>query len=361
MAPASIRRKNPLWRVALLCVGMMSSPGPIGDPRFRVVDTTVWAQDFFSYQDLLEAENRAKAAERRYLISVMYLGAFVTIWLFLFIARRRPLRWVRGPTYETIEPRPLLAVLSRVATGLSICLGLGAPILYYSGAVDVGIGPTFFVLLAFSALTPHLQQMARRYSMSGGSQLTEGSAPILYLRSFAYDETVIAPRSLVGLPQSIDTYEEAIFDGVRGHGDFIAVRNRQLRQQSSSYVPLDVEGDWQAEVGALIRRSLMIIVMVSQTEGLRWEIRELVAARRLAQTIFFLQTASAEGDLKWLLDILQISPETEARRVDIDKSGVALALRVADVPTVYLATPDVGGYAIAAKRAAGQIIGVVDA
>jgi hypothetical protein len=85
--------------------------------------------------------------------------------------------------------------------------------------------------------------------------------------------------------------------------------------------------------------------------------RLIIAAGRLRDTLFFLPVDRRGDALHWLLNILGIDTESTARSIELDRDGVAIALRALSEPILYKASPDAGGYTMVAQRFAQEAAG----
>ncbi len=101
-------------------------------------------------------------------------------------------------------------------------------------------------------------------------------APVLYLRSFEVDEVPrpeFSPgRSTQGHPIS---FEEEIAEALWELGPPEAVAAPGARETPVGFVRTRLEdGDWQPQVTAKLERAALVVLLIGETPGLLWEVRE---------------------------------------------------------------------------------------
>ena len=117
--------------------------------------------------------------------------------------------------------------------------------------------------------------------MVDGDQLIEQSdkKPFLYLRSFALDQEDGENTFPIyaGVSAPINPYESGIAAGFRGAGPLVAIGRpgEKFATLGASRVYFD-DDHWQEKVAQLASNAALIIWVYGKTEGLKWEISELV-------------------------------------------------------------------------------------
>jgi hypothetical protein len=84
--------------------------------------------------------------------------------------------------------------------------------------------------------------------------------PIVYLRSFSVEKEVSAE-------------ERALFSMLRNVGPFVAIgRPSEWAPRLGAYRLYLKDSEWKAAVGALMKRSLLVVILAGTSDGLRWEL-----------------------------------------------------------------------------------------
>jgi hypothetical protein len=116
----------------------------------------------------------------------------------------------------------------------------------------------------------------------------DNRAPIMFLRSFT-DDRISLPRerpvlSFRRTPKTADELIESVFGGF---GPFVAIGKpgdqRKYFGASREFVP---EDRWKARVVELIGRSQLIVAFVDLTEGISWEVSEVMRQAAEHKTLF---------------------------------------------------------------------------
>ena len=143
---------------------------------------------------------------------------------------------------------------------------------------------------------------------------------LLYLRPFDTDD-VILPKPLLPLLSSLLSFrpfpvriEEELFDVADGYRPLIAVgqarRVRRKRLGGLAYRTYLDDSEWQGYVADKIRRAERIVMLVKDSEGVRWELARVIREGAAAKTLFFVDPAirtSADWQTlaKMLIPLLQ--------------------------------------------------------
>ena len=148
-------------------------------------------------------------------------------------------------------------------------------------------------------------RLARMWARADGARLRsrDRRPPILYLRSFEDDAlgvatVVSARRPFLELftTRGTDPFEESLTWQIRPYGPVVAV-GRPGRPLASLGAARDHLPDavWQPEVAQRMAQARAIVVVIGATEGLRWELTQLVVRGHLARTVFVLPPSPADA------------------------------------------------------------------
>jgi len=140
-------------------------------------------------------------------------------------------------------------------------------------------------------------------------------------------------------------------------GPVVGLTNRKLIGRPGTYSPYDTESDkWRERVQELIGKAAAIVVVVSRSEGLAWEIRRLCESEVLFRTVFVLPplwTDELKERITWLISELGMQVDVKAERVLVSGHGSKqlIAIRTNGRRlTTYWAPPQKGGYMLVVKR-----------
>lgn len=143
-----------------------------------------------------------------------------------------------------------------------------------------------------------LQSTAKKIGGLSAFDVVKGAADrfVLYLRPFEIDD-VILPKPRLSLGSrllSIRPYpvriEEELFDVADGYRPLIAVAKpgeADGPHGGEAYRAHLDNSKWQDYVVERIRRADRIVVVVEQTEGVRWELERVFAEGAIGKTLFF--------------------------------------------------------------------------
>lgn len=121
----------------------------------------------------------------------------------------------------------------------------------------------------------------RRLAISARQALQDDDRrPILYLRSFrdeAWERRMRLMQALMPNGSIMDTAEERLGTAMNRLGPFVAVGTpgESLPAMGAARIYLD-DDVWQREVARLMDASVLIVLRVAGTEGLAWELEEVV-------------------------------------------------------------------------------------
>ena len=158
-------------------------------------------------------------------------------------------------------------------------------------ASNIGQADLDFPLNALAAAgaiiaTTSVGLLGRRLAMTGRKQRAAHTAastaddprpPVVYLRSFADDE-VLADANIVRGFIQLTTEEEQYARVLNRIGPFMAIGDPREGLPDLGATRIYVgDGDWQQRVEALLDRARLVVLRLSATEGLLWELRSVIA------------------------------------------------------------------------------------
>jgi hypothetical protein len=177
-----------------------------------------------------------------------------------------------------------------------------------SGPMPIGFVLGIFVLvlgllfLSFVSIrwllrrARRLRLAARSASVTSADDIlaADRRAPVLFLRSFSEDQVPLTvtpiPRVLRGFDPGTEfgTLEEMIVHGLSDVGPVVAIANPRSYDMPVGAARWQVgDAQWQGFVANQIDRATLVVVGVSETHGLQWEIEALkTSPGALAKTIF---------------------------------------------------------------------------
>jgi len=310
------------------------------------------------YEAFRDAQRRAAATEKRFYITVLSVGVFASIWIshrIVNILRRIPPGAV--PDAVTSPPRQFL---SFVCWALAVvCAVATFYVLYLRFTTDLP-SSSFFLIAALISFGGSLLTQGNRFSTPLAEDVlaSDTRPPILFLRSFAEEETGFRKSGLWGLPFASEQLEEVVLEEFKKVGPVVGLTNPTLHGRPIAYAPYDTPSlTWQTRVDELVKRAAIIAVVVARTDGLNWEIRLIKDKGYLSRTIFIfppVDVGEAIARYEWLQSQLG-SPTTRLAELqhEVNRRGhQPLTMRVVDTQSqVYLESPNANGYAAAVKIA----------
>lgn len=191
------------------------------------------------------------------------------------------------------------------------------------------IGQWLVMLLVVSWCT-RIYRRARREAMLPGSALTKNDRRpiVLYLRSFQDDSGIqLRGRATNGriLSESLRkvSFEEVVCDHLWGYGPVLAIGDPSAKGKPA---PLGAarnyatDSSWQDQASELMRQASMIVAVAGQTEGLVWEINEILRQEFLSKfLLLFPPVESQELEARWCflsanMPILGLPADIDLRR-----------------------------------------------
>lgn len=251
-----------------------------------------------------------------------------------------------------------------VGTGLAIAALLLLPavvreIAYLDGAstqfeeqlLFIGVGLAFFFFLFVCSLAWRFMQTDAERLMS-----TDPRAPVVLFRSFADDAIQMPTKRILpgflrsvdrgGNPQVVDytrarstrlklwefshLLDEALADELSRYGPFISIGEPgEIAPLLGSAKTYRSGESWQATVGEWIERAGVIVLVAGRSEGVRWELREIIARNRHEDLLLVLAPNDFEERYsRW---------HATSKEFDATKWGAALTcVRIADVRVAIL-------------------------
>jgi hypothetical protein len=190
-------------------------------------------------------------------------------------------------------------------------------------AADQGVGDGFVLLLALPlALARWMILKGKRLAAKRAEQVLaeDTRPPVVYLRSFRDED---ADKGLAGVLQSgAATAGKPLAHSIVAWGTREQEALAVLLGQVGPYVAVGKPGEpvpevgaarmylhddkWQAEASKLIGEARLIVVRAGATEGLRWEVGQLVRRARPTTLLFVLPTIAEQyaGFRRWASEVL---------------------------------------------------------
>jgi len=331
---------------------------------------------FFSYDQVQEADRRAAEAEQRLLI-----GAVATVVLAATLVLRAAIRFRRRimpgkvPEATTAPPATFLSSCLRVLGVALKILACIVVLLYLASCVQSDSGhndfPAVYAYFLSASLlwlgTTCARQATRlRTPLAEEVLASDPRPPILYFRSFSEEEVALSKSDNWWLESSAPALlEEAVLNEFQKFGPVIGLSNPWLRGRPGTYAPYDTKPEnWQERADILIGKAAAIVVVLAKSDGLAWEIRRLRDNGRLARTLFILPPlppGDTQERLTWLLSEVGMPKDTQCENIGGSSVGVAQRLAVVisgGQPKTYLEAPDEGGYVLVVRRALKDLVAI---
>jgi hypothetical protein len=138
-----------------------------------------------------------------------------------------------------------------------------------------------------------LAALARRnYALRAGRVLElDNRRPILFLRSFADDKVWLWGKGIFGKFRR-RTIDEAIEPLANRLGPFVAIANPNTQLPRLGAAQTYFSNDtWQNAIARWVQTAQMIVMVAGRTEGLRWELDDILADGGQAKLVIFLPPA----------------------------------------------------------------------
>jgi WD40 repeat protein len=319
---------------------------------------------FFDYDQVLKAQQRAEQAHLRFIAGIVGLLVFLFGFLLVQFAKfRRRIR--RRKIVEANTPPPMAGVATflRILAWLCLAAALVVVSLYtYACAVsDQSPSRTPVLLLAgLLWLQRYLRRQSAMLKTPLGAQLlaTDRRPCIVFLRGFSEEEVDLKSWSWWS-PPSPWLLEDTILRVFKNLGPVVGLTNPTLRGRPTSYSPIDAtSANWQEKADDLIKRSAVIVLIIAESPGVEWEIGYLRRCGYLARTIFVFPPAKYKlggRSVVWLGSELGFTPDIAYEVLDQNEKqdGQPLVMRlIAGRPRVYSGDPNGNGYFDAIRHAA---------
>ena len=154
------------------------------------------------------------------------------------------------------------------------------------GQADLDFPLNALAAAAAIIATTSVGLLGRRLAMTGRKQRAAQTAastandprpPVVYLRSFADDELLENANVVRGFIQ-LTTEEEQYARVLNRIGPFVAIGDPREGLPDLGATRIYVgDGDWQRRVEALLDGARLIVLRLSATQGLLWELRTVIA------------------------------------------------------------------------------------
>jgi hypothetical protein len=256
--------------------------------------------------------------------AALVAGLAVTRW---WQGRELALLGAHAPPRDLVLPRPLGAVmllvsLAVLALGVAYLLKgvrylvLPASLAQLHWSVLLGIAPRTVGIVfavggfAVAVLGGALFRVARALSRAGAARVlaADRRPPALYLRSFDDDSLPLPTIASARRPlfevlslRGADPFEESVAWELSSYGPVVAVGRpgRSLASLGAAREHLS-EATWQEQVARRMEQAAVIAVATGETDGLAWEVGQLVKGGHLAKTFFVFPPAQPESlDRRW--------------------------------------------------------------
>ena len=302
------------------------------------------------------------------IIRTAVVGVVLAILILRAIVRPRPrLRFGGTSDAVTVPPSPRLAVALRIV-GLGASLLAYVELLVYLAACISSPKPiangraTELYFLAASLLwfgSYCKQQSLRLRNPLAEEALASDARPaILFLRGSSEEGGfAVSGSGQWWLESSMPAaLEDVVLGEFRKLGPVIGLSNPSLPNRPSAYHPHDTpSAEWQTRVETLMGGAAVIVIVLGQTKGLRWEIRRIRDLGYLRRALFILPPGpDAQQRVGWLSVelLLPIEAHWEAVNLAGNTDTQPLAIRFPGArPRAYMERPDQGGYMLAVGRA----------
>jgi hypothetical protein len=277
----------------------------------------------------------------------------------IVITRRQQRREHKALGSATAGWRPTRPAPRGVAVGAVALVALiGGFALLAFGAADLAFGPSLRTLeLSLSADTAPNNvsvvlallgvvlivaggmafRLARMWARAGAQQLrTRDQRPaILYLRSFEDDRLSLptvwsARRPFLELfrLRGSEPFEEAVAWELEPYGPVVAVgrpgRSLASLGAAREYLPQE---RWRDEVAERMATAHAIVITLGDTEGLAWELGQIITAQHLSKTIFVFPPMTREALLhRWtFMDRVLTTAGVDPIRLPVDPASAFTA------------------------------------
>jgi hypothetical protein len=161
----------------------------------------------------------------------------------------------------------------------------------------------FTLLLAVAGLkiAAFLQSFAKRLGGLSVSDVLKKTDDrfLLYMRPFDADDLILPKPRLPLLSRLLSFHpfpvriEEELFDVADGYRPLIAVGKpgSGIVSGGLAYRTYLEDSEWQGYVADKIRRADRIVMLIEDTDGVRWEFERVIAERATIKTLFLFEPA----------------------------------------------------------------------
>ncbi|MBL8739647.1 MAG: hypothetical protein JNK04_01095 [Myxococcales bacterium] len=190
--------------------------------------------------------------------------------------------------------------------------------------------------------------------------------PVLYLRSFEAEDQPAADLGAFGELTDATSVEDAMLPKLGRLGPLVALENLVQPTVPATYSRETVDPkQWRKTVRRRATEARTIIVLLSSSAGLRWELAMLVRRNVLAKTVLvFPPGGAAERGALWQTFVAAAAtvdpkwadvplPPTEEEL--LEPAAVAVVFDASSAPSLLTEIGTVGGYADLAEAIAAQV------
>jgi hypothetical protein len=166
-----------------------------------------------------------------------------------------------------------------------------------------------------------MQSLAKRLGGLGVSDVLRGAGDrfLLYLRPFDSDDVVLPKPKLPPLSRLLSfrpfpaRIEEELFDVADGYRPLIAVGKPGATGTGGvAYRAWLEDSEWQGYVADKIRRADAIVLLLKDTDGVRWELAKIIAEGAAGKTLFLFDPAAKDPAVHDSLAARMLPPLVEA-------------------------------------------------
>ena len=191
-----------------------------------------------------------------------------------------------------------------VLIGLSVGIFGSAVVVLFVLPSEVRFLGNILITVAGTGVAAWIALARRHFTRSGESLLTlQSRPPILFLRQFSDDGaisiagTLMSRRRISWRAFWYRTYEERFNWALRPIGPMIAIGRPDESLPALGAARIYVGDDaWQDKVKQLIEISQLVLLQIGETEGIRWEVQQIVGKVDPAKLILCLPIDERNGE-----------------------------------------------------------------
>ncbi len=146
-----------------------------------------------------------------------------------------------------------------------------------------------------------LKGRKERAVLEGEARSSDPRAPVLYLRSFNSDRATADAHLVDGFIQ-LTTEEEQFARVLEGIGPVVAIGDPREKLPTLGADRVYVGEGWQRNVLDLLGRARLVVLRLSPTQGVQWELQQVVAQVDPERFLLFLPLGYKHPALKAMAD-----------------------------------------------------------